>query len=100
MHPIARDPARPKSGLHAALLLDIAPRKLGSFEELVVAVCNEARIRGHDLDVFTWEPVHPSVASGIDAAGAGRRRLAELMSGGVLGAARTLRKYRVIQLHH
>ena len=37
-------------GLRIALLMNLAPRKLGSLEDWVLAFCREAYQRGHSMD--------------------------------------------------
>ncbi len=52
-----------------AILLGLAPRKTGSFEDWLLAVCREARARGHELAILGLEPVHPKVRAELEALG-------------------------------
>ena len=66
-HPAA---ARPSAPLRVALVLDLMPRKLGSVERWIIGTVGEARRRGHAIDVFTREPVHPAIHEQLAALGA------------------------------
>jgi glycosyltransferase involved in cell wall biosynthesis len=52
-----------------AILLGLAPRKTGSFEDWLIGVCREARARGHDLAILGLEPVHPRVRAELENLG-------------------------------
>jgi glycosyltransferase involved in cell wall biosynthesis len=52
-----------------ALLLGLAPRKTGSFEDWLLAVCREARARGHELAILGLEPVHPKFRAELETLG-------------------------------
>lgn len=45
--------------MRIAVIINLAPRKLGSLEHWLVAICAEGRRRGYHVDVFGREPVHP-----------------------------------------
>ena len=47
--------------MRIAVLINLSPRKLGSLEGWLVALCEEARRRGYAVDVFGLEPIHPQV---------------------------------------
>jgi glycosyltransferase involved in cell wall biosynthesis len=55
-----------KAGLRIALAMDLAPRKLGSFEGWLLAFAQETARRGYRLDVYGREPVHPAVRQRLD----------------------------------
>jgi glycosyltransferase involved in cell wall biosynthesis len=83
--------------MRIALLMDLAPRKLGSTEAWLVALAEEARARGHDLDVFGRPPAHPEVAARLARAGTGLRTLDELVARPAAAVAR-LARYDVLHL--
>jgi glycosyltransferase involved in cell wall biosynthesis len=86
------------SGVKLAILMNLAPRKLGSFEGWLLALAAEAQQRGHALDVYGRLPVHPAVARGLEEAGAGLGTLDDLARAPLAGA-RQLAGYDVLQLH-
>lgn len=88
----------PPAGLRLALVLDLAPRKLGSLERWVLGVVREARARGHRIDVFGREPVHATVSGTLRSLGAGWDLVAALERNPVAAVTR-LRQYDVIQYH-
>ncbi len=88
----------PAPRLHVALVLDLAPRKLGSLERWVVGVVREACARGHRVDVFGREPLHPDVREALTSLGAEWGRVDRLERNPVAAVAR-LRRYHVIQYH-
>ncbi|MGH7628392.1 MAG: glycosyltransferase family 4 protein [Gemmatimonadales bacterium] len=88
----------PAPRLRVALVLDLAPRKLGSLERWVVGVVREARGRGHRVDVLAREPLHPDVREALTSLGAGWERVDRLERNPVAAVAR-LRRYHVIQYH-
>ena len=57
------------SPLRVALLLHLAPRKLGSMEAWLKALALEPRARGHSVTVFCRDPVHPEITRGFEEAG-------------------------------
>jgi glycosyltransferase involved in cell wall biosynthesis len=89
-------PARPR--LRLAVLVNLAPRKLGSLEGWLVGLARAAIIRGHVLDVFTHEPAHPSFLAALKEAGGSWASLAQLEHRPLEGI-RTLRSYDVVQLN-
>lgn len=92
---------RVRSGrpLRVALLMELAPRKLGSFEDLTLEICREARRRGHDVHVFCRAPVHEAVARSLAGMKAGLEMIDGLERAPLAAVAR-LRSYDVLQLHH
>ena len=82
-----------------ALVVDFAPRKLGSLEEWLIVFAAEAERRRHRLDVFTLEPVHPTVKAELEQAGARWRNLRELTDRPLLTIRRLARDYDVLHLN-
>lgn len=83
--------------MRLALLMNLAPRKLGSFEGWLAAFAAEAERRGHELDVYGRLPVHPEVARALAGSGAGFAPL-EALGAAPLAAARRLATYDVVRL--
>ncbi len=88
----------PPPRLHVALVLDLAPRKLGSLERWLVGVVRAACERGHRVDVFAREPLHPGVRDTLASLGAGWERVDRLERNPFAAISR-LRRYDVIQYH-
>ena len=57
--------------LRLAVLIALRPRKLGSLESWMVLTAREARARGHRIDLFARDPIHPIVKEALAEAGAG-----------------------------
>lgn len=83
--------------LRLAVLVDFAPRKLGSLERWMLALAEEAERRGYDLDIFSRGPVHPTLAKRFNELGAGWFALDELEARPIRGALR-LARYDVLHL--
>ncbi len=94
-----RQPAQARSGesLRFALIIQMAPRKLGSLEDWLVGFVREARRRGHATDVFGGEPIHPRILQDFQGSGARWGTFHELVQRPV-DAVRRLRRYHVVQL--
>src|SRR5687768_15828412 len=84
--------------MRIALAMGLAPRKLGSFEAWLVALCEEARRRGHTLDLFGQEPTHPVFRERLERAGGAWGTLAELEAS-LLQGVRRLARYDVVHLN-
>lgn len=84
--------------LRVALLIDLAPRKLGSLEGWLVGVAREARARGHSVTVFSHGPAHPAFLAALAAAGGGWEPLDRVVRRPLAGVT-GLRRYDVIQLN-
>jgi glycosyltransferase involved in cell wall biosynthesis len=84
--------------MRIALLMQLAPRKLGSFERWLLGMAQTARQRGHSLDVYGLEPVHPELARGFAECGAGSHLLVELPPRS-WSSRRRLAAYDVIHLN-
>ncbi|MFY0571361.1 glycosyltransferase family 4 protein [Archangium lansingense] len=57
--------------MRIALMMGLAPRKLGSFEGWLKGFCEVARQRGHHVDVFGRAPIHPKFAQALQDLGCG-----------------------------
>jgi glycosyltransferase involved in cell wall biosynthesis len=82
--------------MRIALVMNLAPRKLGSLEDWAVAFCREARWQGHLIDAYGRAPVHPEFARKLKAFGVAWRP-AELLERG-MESVRLLSQYDVIHL--
>jgi glycosyltransferase involved in cell wall biosynthesis len=78
--------------------MNLAPRKLGSFEGWVEALCREARARGERLDVFGRLPAHPAFLSALREVGSEWRTVDALLHD-PFKAAWTLSRYDVLHLN-
>ncbi len=85
--------------LRVAVLMNLAPRKLGSFEAWLVALAAEALARGHRLDIFGREPVHPSIAKQLRMLGVGWNKIAVLERRKVAAVQRLRRDYDVLHIN-
>lgn len=85
--------------MRLAIIMNLAPRKLGSFEGWISAMCQNARERGHEVDVYGHEPVHPQFAAKLKAMGIGWAPVKELLEGSAFKAIRRLSRYDVIHLN-
>jgi glycosyltransferase involved in cell wall biosynthesis len=92
------EPGAPGPRLRIALVLALAPRKLGSLERWVLGVVREAHGRGHRVDVYASAPWHPDVCEVLDALGAGWDNIERLMRNPVAAVTR-LRRYQVLEYH-
>ncbi len=84
--------------MRIAVLMNLAPRKLGSFEAWIAAICEEATRRGHAIDVFGRAPVHPQFAEALARAGAGWSTL-EALDQSTWRGVRRLSSYDVLHLN-
>ena len=57
--------------MQIAVLIDLAPRKLGSLEDWLMAFARVARRAGHSVDIYGREPIHSTVLDQLRADGAG-----------------------------
>ena len=85
--------------LRLAVLIALRPRKLGSLESWMVLTAREARARGHRIDLFARDPLHPVVKQALADAGAGYHRLEELEARPLQAAARLGRAYDALHLN-
>ncbi len=86
-------PARP---LRIAVLIDVAPRKLGSMEAWMVGLAEEARRRGHQVAIFCGTPIHPGIHTALTAASVSIHELSALRLHPLRSARRLAREYDVI----
>lgn len=85
--------------IRIALLIDLAPRKLGSLEDWLLAFAREGRSRGHVVDVYGKVPTHPVFLERLRAHGAGWGTLDRAGIGSSMWhAVRKLRTYDVLHL--
>jgi glycosyltransferase involved in cell wall biosynthesis len=80
-----------------ALLLNLAPRKLGSMEAWLQDLAVLLRERGHAVTVFCRDPIHPEIADDLDRAGVERESLDRLRAQPVRSVLR-LRDFDVLHL--
>lgn len=80
-----------------ALVMNLAPRKLGSLEDWVVAFCREASWEGHEVHAYGRGPVHPVFAARLSAFGVSWRPVEQLERG--WSSARLLAGYDVVHLN-
>jgi L-malate glycosyltransferase len=85
--------------LRIGFFIQLAPRKLGSMEDWVVALVEEAARRGHRLDVFSLAPLHPTIARRIEAAGSTWEEVEPLFDHPIRSALRLAKEYNVLQLN-
>lgn len=83
--------------MRIALLMNLAPRKLGSLEDWVLAFAAEARRRDHELDFFGWAPVHEVFATKLKQLRVGWNEL-ESLKRSPTQAIRRLATYELINL--
>ncbi|MGZ3458860.1 MAG: glycosyltransferase, partial [Archangium sp.] len=87
-------------GLRIALLMNLAPRKLGSLEDWILAFCREASQRGHSMDVWLLRPMLPAFVTELKASGARlMEEVVEFERAGVFAMTRRLAAYDVIHLN-
>ncbi|MDP9201672.1 MAG: glycosyltransferase family 4 protein [Gemmatimonadota bacterium] len=82
--------------LRIATIIDLAPYKLGSMEDSIVALVEEAARRGHKMDIFTFPPMHPIVAGRIEAADSRWINVKTLLAHPLASARRLGRGYDVV----
>lgn len=90
-------PVQPRS-LRLALLMSMQLRKFGSGESWILALCREARRRGHAMDLFSLPPMLPWLARELEGLGVGLESLEHVARDLVRGRQR-LARYDVLQLH-
>ena len=83
--------------MRIALLMNLAPRKLGSLEDWALALGAEALGRGHEIDFFGWAPVHEVFATKLKQVGIGWNDFQSL-SRSPIRSIRRLATYQLINL--
>jgi glycosyltransferase involved in cell wall biosynthesis len=85
--------------MRIALMMGLAPRKLGSGEAWVEGFCEAARRRGHQVDVFGRLPIHPRFAQALRSLGCGWGVLQELEQDMFRAARLLASRYQVLHLN-
>lgn len=81
-----------------AIIMNLAPRKLGSFEGWITAMCERARARGHAVDVYGRAPLHPEFHRRLTQLGCGWVQV-ETLERAPYEAIRRLSSYDVLHLN-
>jgi len=84
--------------MRLGILMNLAPRKLGSFEGWIAAMCAQARSAGHEVDVFGRVPTHPAFLQRLEQLGVGFDTVDSLESS-AYRAIRRLRGYDALHLN-
>jgi L-malate glycosyltransferase len=84
--------------MRLGILMNLAPRKLGSFEGWIAAMCAHARAAGHRVDVFGRAPAHAAFLARLDQLGAGFSTIDSLEDSTYRGIRR-LRSYDALHLN-
>lgn len=85
--------------LRIAIIVQLAPRKLGSMEDWLISLVEEAARRGHRLDIFSFPPVHPVVATRLEAAGSQWKNIESLLARPFDSMWRLARDYDLLALN-
>lgn len=91
--------ARRADQLRIGLLIDLAPRKLGSLELWLLGVAAECRRRGHELEIFGREPLHAMVARRLSDLGVRWTPLEQLLRHPLRSILRMARGFDVLHLN-
>ena len=89
-------PTARAANVRIAVLANLAPRKLGSLEDWLVAFARVAKASGHTADVYCHEPIHPEVLTRLAAHGSSATTITSLTSHPVSAVARLARRYDVV----
>jgi glycosyltransferase involved in cell wall biosynthesis len=84
--------------MRIGLIINLAPRKLGSLEQWLVSMAAEARQRGHQLDIFGRLPVHEEIASMLQTWGT-KFSTTDALEASPVSAIRTLSSYDVLHVN-
>jgi glycosyltransferase involved in cell wall biosynthesis len=84
--------------MNLAVVMGLAPRKLGSFERWGLALCKIAHERGHHVDLYGRDPIHPQVKADLDRMGAGWGLISDLERP-TLSAIKKMSRYDAIHLN-
>ena len=85
-------------GLRIATLAHFCPKKLGSLENRMMEFARLAKQRAHRWTLFSFKPVHPSVAEELARAGARWEDLKELEDHPFRAATKLAKNYDVVLL--
>jgi len=85
--------------MRIGLLFNLAPRKLGSLEDWVVAFAQAGGRRGHSVTVFGDEPIHPEVLAELHRSGAGWQPVSPLLRRPWAFVRQLSRDYDVLHLN-
>ena len=81
-----------------ALILGLAPRKLGSLEEWMLSVARAASLRSHQVDVIGLEPILPDIRATLEGYGSTWTAVDDLLERPI-HAVRHLRSYDAVQVN-
>ena len=84
--------------MRLGIVMNLAPRKLGSFEGWIAAMCAHARGAGHEVDVFGRAPAHPAFLERLEQLGVGFDTV-DSLEASAYRAIRRLRGYDAIHLN-
>lgn len=85
--------------MRIAYLADFSPRKLGTGENRMVAFARAGLERGHQVSLFSRQPVHPDVAAALADCGAIWERLDGVERSPWAAGRRMARDFDVVQLN-
>lgn len=84
--------------MRIGLLINLAPRKLGSLEQWLVSMAAEARQRGHQLDIFGRLPLHADIQSMLETWGT-KFSTTDALEASPVSAVRALSRYDVLHVN-
>lgn len=84
-------------GVRIACLLNLSPKKLGSLEAWMARMSEEADRRGHHVDFYCHDPVHPALRERLTDSGAGVENIHRSL-GGFWSARKLLATYDILHL--
>lgn len=85
--------------LRIALIVNLSPRKLGSFEAWIQALAAEAAGRGSRVDVFGWGPIHSALLESLHGFGTGWTNLSRIEDRPFAFVRLLRRQYDVLHLN-
>lgn len=85
--------------LRIGLFVDLAARKLGSLEMWLLGVAAESRRRGHCLEFFGREPLHPEIARRLSILGVRWNSVEQLLRRPLRSVVRLARGFDVLHLN-
>lgn len=81
-----------------ALLAGVAPRKRGSFEDWMLRLCDVSHERGHEIEVFVHDPVHPEIEAELDERGVEYGLMSDLLASPLASTLSLSRGFDLIYL--